>query len=156
MTTDDYPMTIRWLSDYYPMTIQWLSRTFDLFFLMNIDLKRSIDRRWFFKSGATFILRWSSTTCPPLHISTRPIYDPLSSPPIPQVVLKWPSSLMWSNYCFTILCDRGSTHYSCDVLLTRQPPLISWLGWVFPVAAWQVAAMVGPGGPSVTMDISTQ
>ena len=48
------------------MTIQWLLRTFDLFFLMIIDLKRSIthikrsiDRRWLFKSGATFILRWS-------------------------------------------------------------------------------------------------
>ena len=26
---------------------------------MIIDLKRSIDRRWLFKSGATFILRWS-------------------------------------------------------------------------------------------------
>ena len=57
-------MTIRWLSwwlsddypDDYPMTIQWLSRTFDLFFLMTIDLKRSVDRRWLFKSGATFIL----------------------------------------------------------------------------------------------------
>ena len=49
-------MTIRWLSDDYPMTIQWLSRAFDLFFLMIIDLKRSIDRRWLFKSGATFIL----------------------------------------------------------------------------------------------------
>ena len=52
-------MTIRWLSDDNPMIIQWLSRTFDLFFLMIIDLKRSIDRRWLFKSGAIFILRWS-------------------------------------------------------------------------------------------------
>ena len=65
---DDYPMTIRWLSDDYPMTIQWLSWTFDLFFLMIIDLKRSIDRRWPIKSSATFILRWSCfsslcTTC---------------------------------------------------------------------------------------------
>ena len=57
--SDDYPLTIRWLSDDYPMTIWWLSRAFDLFFLMIIDLKRSIDRRWLFKSGATFILRWS-------------------------------------------------------------------------------------------------
>ena len=72
--SDDYPMTIRWLSDDYPMTIRWLSndnpttiqwlsndypRNFDLFFLMIIDLKRSIDRIWLFKSGATFILRWS-------------------------------------------------------------------------------------------------
>ena len=59
--SDDYPMTIWWLSDDYPMTIQWLSkwlsRTFDLFFLMTIDLKRSINRR--FKSGAKFILGWS-------------------------------------------------------------------------------------------------
>ena len=68
--SDDYPMTIRWLSndylmtiwwlsDDFPMTIQWLSWTFDLFFLMIIDLKRSIHRRWLFKSGATFNLRWS-------------------------------------------------------------------------------------------------
>ena len=41
------------------MTIQWVSQTFDLFFLMIIDLKWSIDRRWLFKSGDTFILRWS-------------------------------------------------------------------------------------------------
>ena len=52
-------MTIRWLSNDYPMIIQWLSWTFDLFFLMIIDLKRSKDRRWLFKSSATFILRWS-------------------------------------------------------------------------------------------------
>ena len=56
---DDDPMTFQWLSDDYPMTIRWLLRTFDLFFLMIIDLKRSIDRIWLFKSGATFILRWS-------------------------------------------------------------------------------------------------
>ena len=60
--SEDYPMTIQWLFDDYPMTIQWLSRTFDLFFLMIIALKRSIDRRWLFKSGATFILRWSCFT----------------------------------------------------------------------------------------------
>ena len=88
MTTDDYPMTIPWLSDDYPMTIQWLIddcpmtiwwlsddylmtiqrlsidypmtiTNFWYIFLMIIDLKRSIDRRWLFKSGATFILRWS-------------------------------------------------------------------------------------------------
>ena len=52
-------MTIRWLSNDYLMTLQWLSWTFDLFFLMIIDLKRSIHRRWLFKSGATFNLRWS-------------------------------------------------------------------------------------------------
>ena len=68
--SDDYPMTIRWLSDDYPttirrmshdylMTIQWLTQTLDLILSMIIDLKRSIDRRWLFKSGATFILRWS-------------------------------------------------------------------------------------------------
>ena len=57
--SDDYPMTIQWLSNDYPMTIWWLSQTFDLFFLMIIDLKRSLDERWLFKSGATFILRWS-------------------------------------------------------------------------------------------------
>ena len=57
--SNDYPMTIRWLSDDYSMTLQWLSRTLDIFFLIIIDLKRSIDRRWLFKSGATFILRWS-------------------------------------------------------------------------------------------------
>ena len=79
MTTDDYPMTmqwlsddyqmtIRWLYDDYPLTIQWLSRTFDLFFLMIIDLKRSIDGRWLFKSGATFILRWS---CCPVKVVTQ-------------------------------------------------------------------------------------
>ena len=60
--SDDYPMTIQWLSIDYPMTIQWLLRTFDLFFLVIIDLKWSIDRRWFFKSSATFILRWSCLT----------------------------------------------------------------------------------------------
>ena len=59
MTTNDYPMTIQWLSNDYPMAINQLSRTFDLFFLMIIDLKRSLDWRWFFKSNATFILRWS-------------------------------------------------------------------------------------------------
>ena len=52
-------MTIRWLSNDSPMSIRWLSRTFDLFFLMIIYLKRFIDRRWLFRSGATFILRWS-------------------------------------------------------------------------------------------------
>ena len=57
--SDDYLMTIWWLSDDYPMTIWWLSQTFDLFFLMIIDLQRSIDWRWLSKSGATFILRWS-------------------------------------------------------------------------------------------------
>ena len=59
---DDYPMTTQWLSNDYPMTIKLLSRTFDLFFLMIVDLKRSIDRRWLFKSGATFIPRWSCLT----------------------------------------------------------------------------------------------
>ena len=54
--SDDCPMTIRCLFDDYPMTIWWLSRAFDLFFLIIIDLKRSIDRRWLLKSGATFIL----------------------------------------------------------------------------------------------------
>ena len=60
LTSD--PMTIRWLSNdfnVYPMTIQCLSRTCYLFFLMIVDLKRSIDRKWWFKSGASFILRWS-------------------------------------------------------------------------------------------------
>ena len=57
--SNDYLMTIQWLSGDYLMTIQWLSWTFDLFFLMIIDLKRSIHRRWLFKSGATFNLRWS-------------------------------------------------------------------------------------------------
>ena len=67
--SDDYPMTIQWLSnDYNPMIIQWLPRTFDLFFLMIIDLKRSIDQRWLFKFGATFILRWS---CCPVKVVTR-------------------------------------------------------------------------------------
>ena len=61
--SDDYPTTIRWLSEDYLMTIRWLSRTFDKFFLMIIDLKRSLDRRWLFKSGATFILRWSCFFC---------------------------------------------------------------------------------------------
>ena len=58
----DYPMTIRWLSNDYPMTIQWLSNDYHellITFFMFIDLKRSIDRRWLFKSGATFLLRWS-------------------------------------------------------------------------------------------------
>ena len=40
---DYYPMTIRWLYDDYPMTIWWQSQTFDLYFLMIIDPKRSID-----------------------------------------------------------------------------------------------------------------
>ena len=57
--TDDYQMTIQWLSNAYLMTIQWLSRTFNLFFGMIINLKRSTDRRWLFGSGATFIVRWS-------------------------------------------------------------------------------------------------
>ena len=52
------------------MTNHWHSRTFDLFFLVIIDLKRSIGRRWLFKSGATFIFRWFcflNTTCPNIH-----------------------------------------------------------------------------------------
>ena len=52
-------MTIRWLSYDYPMTIQWLPNDYHDVFLIIIDLKRSIDQRWLFKSGATFILRWS-------------------------------------------------------------------------------------------------
>ena len=79
--SNDYPMTIQWLSNNYPLTIQWLfndypmtiqllSSNFDLFFLMIIDLKRSIGRKWLFKSGATFIFRWFcflNTTCPNIH-----------------------------------------------------------------------------------------
>ena len=57
--SDDYSMTIQWLSDDYPITIRSLSQTFDLFFLMIIDLNIFIDQGWLFKSGATFILRWS-------------------------------------------------------------------------------------------------
>ena len=73
--SDDYPMTIQGLSNDYSMTIQWLSQTFDLFFLMIIDLKRSVDRRWLFKSGATFILRRSCSylagvICSKRHIET--------------------------------------------------------------------------------------
>ena len=62
---NDYPMTIQLLSNDYSMTIQWLKRTFDLFFLMIIDLKRSKDWRWLFKSGATFILIDDLGTDPP-------------------------------------------------------------------------------------------
>ena len=61
--SDDYPMTIWWLSDDYPMTIQWLSPTCVQFFLMIIDLKRSLDQRWLFKSGAIFILMKWSCSC---------------------------------------------------------------------------------------------
>ena len=56
-------MTLRWLFNDYLMTIRWLSNDYHellITFLMFIDLKRSIDRRWLFKSGATFLLRWSS------------------------------------------------------------------------------------------------
>ena len=56
-------MTIRWLSYDYPVTIQWISQTFDLFFLMIIDLKRSIDWRWLFDPVLLFILRWSCFGC---------------------------------------------------------------------------------------------
>ena len=56
---NDYQMTIRWLSNDYPMIIQWLSWTFDLFFLMIIDLKRCIDLRWLFDLVLLFILGWS-------------------------------------------------------------------------------------------------
>ena len=71
--SDDYPMTIQWLSDDYPMTIQWLSNDYSvkipwisndyhellIYFLDDHWSKRSLDQRWFFMSGNTFILRWS-------------------------------------------------------------------------------------------------
>ena len=54
--SDDYPMTIRWLSDDYPMTIHWLSNDYPMtitnfrsIFLIIFDLKRSMDQRRSFK-----------------------------------------------------------------------------------------------------------
>ena len=38
LLSHDYPMIMQWLSNNYPITIQWLSWTFNLFFLMIIDL----------------------------------------------------------------------------------------------------------------------
>ena len=70
--SDDYPMTIRWLSDDYPMTIRLLSDDYPMtitnFLSIFLDDHWSIDWRWLFKSGATFILRWS---CCPVKVVTR-------------------------------------------------------------------------------------
>ena len=68
--SDDYPMTIQWLSDDYPMTIQWVSNDYpmtirwlsnDYHQLLIYFSWWSWDRRWLFKSSATFILKDLST-----------------------------------------------------------------------------------------------
>ena len=53
--------SIQWLYNDYPMTIQWITNFWSNL-LRIVDLKRSIDQRWLFKSGATFIPRWSCLT----------------------------------------------------------------------------------------------
>ena len=120
--SNDYPMTIQWLSNDYQMTLQWLSWTFDLFFLMIIDLKRSIDRRLLFKSGAMFIrqgplLTWSKWVGEPDYIFILrwprylgadmrgaekvicylPVYsEPVSCRPVelPSICLSWRTTIL--------------------------------------------------------------
>ena len=110
--SDDYPMTIRWLSNDNPTTIQWLSndypRNFDLFYLMIIDLKRSIDRRWSFKSGATFILRWSCS------------------------ILFWISSLGFSHQRVG-LAGPAFSHLFVDPLFTSNWPSCDACKWFLPI-----------------------
>ena len=109
---------------FYPMTTQWLSGSFDLFFLMIINLKRSIDRRWLFKSVVTLIIRWS---CFRFYFTVEQSYKMIIEAHLVHPVSKHFQQLGWLGW----IDDLGRSS-PCHPL-PKYFQQLGWLGWEWDI-----------------------